>query len=169
MDIDFNSIGSAIEEPSNSNFLSTSVPQNNNNNIIFQQYGNQQQHNIGNYVLGKTLGIGRFGCVKQATDSRNGKQVAIKFVDKVVTNGKESSHQSNNVPLKREAEMLKFLKHKNIVKLHEVLETSTQVLLVMEYIHNGKDLFTLISRRGKLTESQAKVIFHQIVDAVKYV
>ncbi|EGR34681.1 protein kinase domain protein [Ichthyophthirius multifiliis] len=49
-------------------------------NLNFKE---KKSKNLGNYTLGKTMGIGAFGKVKQATHILTGELVAIKILEKV--------------------------------------------------------------------------------------
>ena len=69
--------------------------------------------------------------------------------------------------ISNEIKILRKLKHPNIVRLHEVYELETQIVLVMEYIH-GERLFDYIVKSGKLTETKSATIMKQLFCVLSY-
>lgn len=117
---------------------------------------------IGKYKIGKTLGHGSFGKVKQAKHILTGVQVAIKIINRSKIRSAEMSDK-----VRREIQILMMLKHPHIIRLYEVIETPTEIFLVMEFVSGG-ELFDYIVTRGKLHEEEARRLFQQVVSALAY-
>ncbi|KAF8083188.1 hypothetical protein N665_0789s0008 [Sinapis alba] len=117
---------------------------------------------VGKYELGRTLGEGNSAKVKLATDTVSGQSFAVKIIDK-------SRTSRLNVPfqIKREIRTLKVLKHPNIVRLHEVLASKTKIYMVLECVTGG-DLFDRIVSKGKISETQGRKMFQQLIDGISY-
>jgi len=112
---------------------------------------------IKTYKLGKTIGHGSFGQVKLALNKK-GREVAIKIITR--------PQKNTIVSLKKEIQIMKLLKHKNIIQLIEVIDIPTDVFLVIEYANNG-DLYNYVVT-NTLSEQEALFLFRQIVNAVLY-
>lgn len=87
--------------------------------------------------------------------------MAIKILDKTKLD------QKTQRLLSREISSMEKLHHPNIIRLYEVVETLSKLHLVMEYAGGG-ELFGKISTEGKFSEPESKLIFSQIVSAVKH-
>ena len=112
---------------------------------------------IGNYILGETLGKGTFGVVKQSTHIITGEQVAIKIIDKTKITSKSDRKRISN-----ELKILRASKHTNIIKLYEILESTTHIYIVTEFASSG-ELYSLIINSQKIPEKEAVHLFRQIV------
>ena len=69
--------------------------------------------------------------------------------------------------LAREIRLLKMLSHPNVIRLHEVLHTPSEILMVMEYV-NGGDLLEILNSRPRFTESEVRHIFCMICSGVSF-
>ena len=88
-------------------------------------------------------------------------KVAIKILDKTKLD------QKTQRLLSREISSMERLHHPNVIRLYEVVETLAKLHIIMEYAGGG-ELFTKISSEGKLPESEAKMVFAQVVAAVSH-
>ncbi|KAG8372175.1 hypothetical protein BUALT_Bualt12G0039100 [Buddleja alternifolia] len=113
------------------------------------------------YKLGKILGIGAFGKVKLAVHTLTGVKVAIKILDRHSIDNFEAEK------VRREINIMRQLSHPHIVRLFEVIETPSNVYVVMEYMNSG-ELFYYLTENGKLNEDEARHFFQQIISGVEY-
>lgn len=117
---------------------------------------------LSNYRLGKTLGIGSFGKVKVAEHVTTGHKVAIKILNK-----KKIKHMDMEEKVRREIKILRLFMHPHIIRLYEVIETSSDIYVVMEYVKAG-ELFDYIVEKGRLLEEEARRFFQQVTSGVEY-
>ncbi|KAI5567346.1 hypothetical protein BDE02_13G083700 [Populus trichocarpa] len=115
-----------------------------------------------NYKLGKTLGYGSFGEVKLAEHKLTGLHVAIKIL-----NRHEMKKQGMEEKARREIKILKMLMHPHIIRLYEVIETSSDIFVVMEYAKCG-ELFEYILEKGRLEEDEARSFFQQTISGLEF-
>ncbi|CAI7917130.1 unnamed protein product [Closterium sp. NIES-53] len=115
-----------------------------------------------NYRLGKTLGIGSFGKVKVAEHVLTGHKVAIKIL-----NRKKIRSMDMDEKVKREIKILRLFMHPHIIRQYEVIETPTDIFVIMEYVKCG-ELFDYIVEKGRLAEDEARRFFQQIISGVEY-
>ncbi|MBA0848214.1 hypothetical protein Goshw_029794 [Gossypium schwendimanii] len=115
-----------------------------------------------NYKLGKTLGIGSFGKVKIAEHILTGHKVAIKIL-----NRRKIKNMEMEEKVRREIKILRLFMHPHIIRLYEVIETATDIFVVMEYVKSG-ELFDYIVEKGRLQEDEARNFFQQIISGVEY-
>jgi len=70
--------------------------------------------------------------------------------------------------LMKEVNLLLKLRHNNIVKIYETIETEKHLIIVMELCAGG-DLLSYVRKRRRLKEPFAKNIFKQIIDGLRYI
>ncbi|KAI9335565.1 kinase-like domain-containing protein [Pilaira anomala] len=107
---------------------------------------------IDDYVLDSIIGYGGYRI-------SDGKKVAIKIIKK------QFRTDEPDYRLERELSIWKLLNHPNIVCLQKVLETDTATFLICDYCPNG-NLLELLKK--PMSENEARRIFLQLCDAVKY-
>ena len=93
---------------------------------------------LGHYTMGKALGKGTFGKVKLATHTLTNEKVAIKILEKSRIKDKKDIER-----ISREIKILKKVRHPNVIQLYEIIETESELFLIMEFCQNG-ELFDYI-------------------------
>eukprot|EP00929_Paragymnodinium_shiwhaense_P116539 TRINITY_DN8616_c0_g1_i2.p1 TRINITY_DN8616_c0_g1~~TRINITY_DN8616_c0_g1_i2.p1 ORF type:complete len:1331 (-),score=160.48 TRINITY_DN8616_c0_g1_i2:156-4148(-) len=125
----------------------------------------QQRRNhaksIGHYILGKTIGEGTFGKVKLGTHILTSEKVAVKVLEK-----ERIVDVADVERVAREVYILKLIRHQHVVQLYEIIETSRQLYLIMEYAAGG-ELFDYIVNCVRIPELEACRFFQQIIEGVK--
>src|SRR5207302_5987252 len=115
---------------------------------------------LAHYEITSHLGSGGMGDVYQATDSKLGRSVAIKFLPEAF------SHDSERVArFEREARVLASLNHSNIAAIHGLEESGERKFLVME-LAAGETLADRITR-GPVRVDEALKIAAQIAEALE--
>ena len=129
---------------------------------------------IGNYQILQSIGFGayslvklckRFFCLssKNHIDVNKEELFACKIIPKIrLTN--ERMKQS----LESEIRIIQQLHHPGIVQLIELLKDENNYYVILEYCPKG-DLFSHIIKNKKIAEPEAKYIFKQILQALKYI
>jgi len=69
--------------------------------------------------------------------------------------------------VKREINILQFLKHPHVIRLYELMDTPSDIFMVMEYVPGG-ELFDHIVHKLRLREDEARRFFQQILAGVEY-
>ena len=115
---------------------------------------------LSHYEITAHLGSGGFGDVYQATDSKLGRNVAIKLLPEAF------SHDAERLArFQREARVLASLNHPNIAAIYGLEESGGRSFLVMELVPG--DTLAVRIRRGAIPVAEALGIATQIADALE--
>jgi len=116
------------------------------------------------YELGQEIGRGGFSIVCQCRNRASKLDYAVKIVDLRPLRLRE---RFNPARLRREIDIMKKLRHPNIVEFIEGYETESQLLMVME-LCPGQELFDVILARQSYSEADARPVFAQVTSALHY-
>jgi len=121
---------------------------------------------LGKYVMGDLLGEGSYGKVKEVLDSETLCRRAVKILKKK----KLRKIPNGELNLQREIQMLKTLKHKNVIELVDVLynHEKEKMYLIMEYCVGGLQDMLESAPTKKFPLWQAHGYFCQLVDGLDY-
>ncbi|CAE6935577.1 KIN10 [Symbiodinium sp. CCMP2592] len=97
-----------------------------------------------------------------AEHTLTGQKVAIKIINK-----RKMEQMNMHEKIRREIQILQFLKHPHVIRLYELLDTPSDIFMVMEYVPGG-ELFDHIVHKLKLQEDEARRFFQQILSGVEY-
>ncbi|CAO2182836.1 unnamed protein product [Urochloa humidicola] len=117
---------------------------------------------MGRYRLGRLLGRGNFAKVYKAHKVATGEAVAIKVFNKDAVRRSGMSEK-----VKTEVDVMRRVRHPNVVRLHEVMATRSRIYFVMEYAAGG-ELFARLAQSPRLPEPVARRYFQQLVTAVEF-
>lgn len=125
-------------------------------NQFYLKITSQNIDQVGCYKVLEEIGEGSFGKVYLATHMLLNIPVVLK------------AGLIDDPNIVREIYYHKQLKHKNIVKLYEVIKTESHLWLVMEYCQ-GNELYYYIYENRRIEFKQCQNLFFQIILAIKYV
>src|ERR1700756_4794072 len=115
---------------------------------------------LAHYAITSHLGSGGMGDVYQATDSKLGRSVAIKFLPEAFSHDNERAAR-----FEREARVLASLNHPNIAAIYGLEESGSRKFLVMELV-SGETLAERI-KHGPIPVEEALGIAKQICEALE--
>ncbi|XXG52840.1 hypothetical protein AAC387_Pa03g1047 [Persea americana] len=143
------------------------VPEENEDELGLDKNFGYSKHFFAKYELGGEVGRGHFGFTCSATANKGemkGQEVAVKVIPK--------SKMTTAIAIEdvhREVKILSALTgHMNIVQFFDAYEDEDNVYIVMELCRGGELLDRILSRGGKYSEGDAKVIIVQILNAVSF-
>ncbi|XP_062571619.1 serine/threonine-protein kinase Chk2-like [Saccostrea cucullata] len=119
------------------------------------------------YTLGRTLGKGACGEVKIAFSKGDCQRFAVKVISKKKFTIGGNNQINLGQQVMNEVKLLKALKHPCIIKIEDVVDTPDVLYIILELVDGG-ELFDKVVSIGQYDEPTAKLIFYQMVCAVKY-
>lgn len=137
-----------------------------NSDQIIYQTKKKKCKMIGKYVMGDMLGEGSYAKVKEMLDTETLCRRAVKILKKRklrrIPNGEEN--------VRREIQLLKLLKHKNLIRLVDVMynEEKQKMYIVMEYCVGGLQDMLESTPTKKFPAWQAHGYFCQLIDGLEY-
>lgn len=111
------------------------------------------------YEVKALIGRGSFSKVVRVENRKTKQPYAIKMIEINSGEGRELFHA--------EVSVLQRVRHENVVKLYEVLETRDRAYLVME-LATGGELFDRIVARGHFTEADGTRCLRMVLDGISY-
>ncbi|PIK63054.1 putative serine/threonine-protein kinase H1 [Apostichopus japonicus] len=114
------------------------------------------------YDIKALIGKGSYSRVVRVEHISTKQPYAIKMVEKKQVEGKPK--QSWEIELN----ILKRVRHTNIIQLIEVFHGKDHVYMVME-LATGGELFDRIVSKGHFTERDATVVLRMLLDALRYI
>uniref|UniRef100_A0A250YIF5 non-specific serine/threonine protein kinase n=1 Tax=Castor canadensis TaxID=51338 RepID=A0A250YIF5_CASCN len=121
---------------------------------------------IGKYLMGDLLGEGSYGKVKEVLDSETLCRRAVKILKKKklrrIPNGEAN--------VKKEIQLLRRLRHRNVIQLVDVLynEEKQKMYMVMEYCVCGMQEMLDSVPEKRFPVCQAHGYFCQLIDGLEY-
>lgn len=115
------------------------------------------------YTLSKELGKGACGTVKLAFEKKTCNKFAVKIINKKTF----SVGPLFNRAALEEVNILKALQHPCIIAIEDVYETRDTLFIVLELVEGG-ELFERVISLGRFPEATAKLLFYEMLVAVKY-
>lgn len=157
-------------------------------------HDDQFRWNLGDYMLGRTIGAGSMGKVKYGYCKTDGQKVAVKIVPRntsfnavkqsrgkskhsgqpmtegeleAAVNRAKAKDLSKEVRVIREASLQMLLRHPYVCRMREFITHPNHHYMVFEHINGGQMLDYIISH-GRLRERSARNFARQIGSALQY-
>ena len=114
------------------------------------------------YLIKETIGKGTFSKVKLGINKSTGEKVAIKILEK-----NKILNKNDQIRVQREIDIIKKVKHLNIVKIIQIKEDHKNVYIIMEFI--DYDLFLHIVNNKHLDEKESSLYYFQLINGIEYI
>jgi serine/threonine-protein kinase len=117
---------------------------------------------LGPFKVEKELGAGAMGAVYRGVYTKTGQHVAIKIMAPALVSNAQSAAR-----FEREADILKQLRHPNIVRLFGVGKERGMRYYAMEYIE-GESMDKILARRGVIPWEEVVTLGTQLCSALQH-
>jgi serine/threonine protein kinase len=117
---------------------------------------------VGNYMLLSEIGKGQFGVVYKAQHTKTEEIFAIKSITKSSLNSSAKLKELFDTEVK----IMSNIKHPNIMHLYELLETTNNYYLVLDYCRSG-DMEGYVKKHKGLGEDEAVYFIMQIMNGFR--
>ena len=114
------------------------------------------------YLVERELGRGGMGCVYLAKDEQLGERVALKVIAASLGSGDPAAAAER---FRREVSAARKITHPNVIRIHDLVEDSGQLLLSMEYVE-GMTLQAYLGRVGTLKLDEARHLLGQVCEGL---
>ncbi|GKU91614.1 hypothetical protein SLEP1_g5466 [Rubroshorea leprosula] len=142
-------------------------PSNGGNSILksknFAFRAPQENFTIQDFDLGKIYGVGSYSKVVRAKKKDTGTVYALKIMDK-----KFITKENKTAYVKLERIVLDQLDHPGVVRLFFTFQDAFSLYMALESCEGG-ELFDQITRKGRLSEDEARFYAAEVVDALEYI
>jgi len=120
------------------------------------------------YQIETALGKGHFATVYLCTDKSSGMRYAVKHFERRMKGPQNAAEEKSKVDgLQQEIAVLKGVAHPNMVCLRDTFNERDGVYMVLELAPEG-ELFNWIVMKQKLPEADARKVFVQLFQGIKY-
>ncbi|CAI5490886.1 unnamed protein product [Closterium sp. Naga37s-1] len=127
--------------------------------ILKRPYENVQDQ----YSMGKELGRGQYGVIRECKDKMTGVPFACKSISKTKLSGTREVED-----VQREIKVMEVLRgHSAVIELHATYEDQKRVHLIMELCEGG-ELFERISQRHHYPEDEAALLTRTLISVVHH-
>ena len=103
--------------------------------------------------------------MRKCRQKGTGKEYAAKFIKKRRLSS--SRRGVSREEIEREVNILREIRHPNIITLHDIFENRTDVVLILELVSGG-ELFDFLAQKESLSEEEATSFIKQILEGVNY-
>ncbi|EOA20487.1 hypothetical protein CARUB_v10000799mg [Capsella rubella] len=123
----------------------------------------QENFSSNDFQFGKIYGVGSYSKVVRAKKKESGTVYALKIMDK-----KFITKENKTAYVKLERIVLDQLEHPGIIKLFFTFQDTSSLYMALESCEGG-ELFDQITRKGRLSEDEARFYTAEVVDALEYI